>query len=156
MKKIYCKIALVLLISCSLLFSCSSFIYNEMERIGIEIINEPDRLLNLSYYYPDYYSDSLVYMRIKDTIYLKGLRNYMKNEFSKKAIDIEFYKVYTDKGYLKIYKKAGYKYELHPDSIYCITMCKDNDCIDLTLLKYNGQYYIFDIMKSILNPHPYK
>lgn len=156
MKKIHRKIALVLIISCSLLISCSSFIYKEMERIGLDIINEPDRLLKLEIYYPEYYIDSILFKDIKDTIYLKGLRNYMKNEFSKKALDIEIYKVYTHRGYLKIYKKAGYKYELHPDSIYCITLCKDNDCIDLRFIKSNGNYYFFDIGKNILNPHPHK
>jgi len=138
-----------------LLNSCSSFIYNEIERIGVEIINEPDRILNLNKYYPEHYSDSIIYNKMKDSSYLLNFNNYLKTEFNVKNSGISIYKVSVDSCYLRMFKKSGYQYNLNPENIYSITICKKNDCIDLMMIKQNNSLYFFIIKKNILSGYPH-
>jgi len=125
-----------------------------MEKVGLEIIEEPDRLLNLKYYYPEYYSDSLIYNKMKDTLFLNKLINYLKKDFKNINEKICTYKINMNSIYLKTYKSYGYQGDLNPDKVYCITLCKDNDCLDVYMIKNNDDLYFFIIKQNILIGHP--
>ena len=148
MKKIIFIFCIFFLISCKE----KEEIYKHIHSIGMEIINDPDRILNLQYYYPGHYSDSLIFSGMKDTTNLKRLRDLIKNEFNHIDIKVKTFKAGTSKVYLSRYKEFGYNNELNPDNVYCYVFQKGEYCLSFYVIKINYNFYLFHILYGICFP----
>jgi len=148
MKKLIFIFCLISLISCKE----KEEIYKQLHSIGMEIINDPDRILNLKYYYPGHYSDSLIFNSMKDTTNLKRLRDLIKNDFNHIDSKVKTFIAGQHKGSLSRYKDFGYKNELKPENVYCYVFQKGDYCLEFNVIKINYNFYLFHIIYGICFP----
>ncbi len=143
------KIMLILFI---MLISCDDDINQELKEIGLKIIEKPELLLDLKSNFPEYYSDSLIYDKMKESNYLNNLI-YEINKFKNIKSNIKALRLGTFQEYLDHYKKAGYKYDLSPDNIYAFFMLKNDIGIGFYFLIKDNKYIIFYIKKDFYEVH---
>lgn len=137
------------------LFSCKEKeeIYKQLHSIGMEIINEPDRVLNLKSYYPEYYNDSIIYAILKDTVYLKTLRDEIKYEFNTIDKSINTFASGTTQSYLDMFTEVGYTYKVKPEDVYNYSFQKDNICVTIQVIKKDNKFYFFHIKEEVCFPY---
>jgi len=134
-----------------MLISCDDNINKELKEIGLKILQQPEILLDLKNNFPEYYSDSLILDKMKDKYFLKDLINEIK-EFNKYETNVEIFRLFTNKGYLDIFKNSGYKYDLNADSTYNFMIAKINNniAVDFMFVIKNNKYYLFYIKKDYI------
>ena len=138
MKKIISLIILLFFIS-----SCNDEIDDKLKSFVYDLIENPEKIINLNKFYPNYYNYEFSYKGLfGDSIQLKRIENNLRAYFNKNDNNFKIKKI-NDSSIIDIFKKQGYS--ITKENCYSYNFQQKLNEIYIIFRKENNQYFIFFI-----------
>jgi hypothetical protein len=148
MKKIFMFILIVFLCtqtSCIKFWLIGRQVDSELHDFAIDLIKNPDKILDLKKHYPNYYNDSLIYNSMNDSIHIEEKYSFIKYHLTPNIKKCDIFEVDSDDYTLIPFIEHGYKYELSSKNTYRFVVLYDNHCAEFTFIIKDNHYYLFII-----------